>query len=198
MGKNPLRLDSPVIRVPVWRHKTGELEINVTKRYGCYSSILKAAQGQMDAMLSRYSRVLVFRLDLHLCEYSGNNEKLSMMMRRFKGWLGDKYGLELVGHLWVREMEKAKSQHYHLVFMLNGHKIRHPSKLISWIERYWEARNEPKPYTPRACYTMVGRNDPETYGKAFYRISYLAKERGKGYKDATANNYSASRIKPLG
>ncbi len=175
-----------------------KLPINVTKRYGCYVSILKAAQHQMDAMLSRYSRVLVFRLDLHQYDYSGDSEKLSMMMRRFKGWVADRYGIKLVGHLWVREKERAKSQHYHLVFMLDGHKVRHPSKLISWIEHYWEFRNEPKPYTPRACYTMVKRDDFNSYSKAFYRISYLAKERGKGYKDVAANNYSASRIKVVG
>ena len=135
------------------------------------------------------------RIDLHVSEYSGANEKVSKMIRRLEERLKEQYGMTDVGHIWVREMEKAKRQHYHLALMLNGHKLRHPKKLIAWIEKYWTDRNEPKPYTPRACYTMVKRGEQETYSKAFYRLSYLAKERGKGFKDAAANNYSTSRLK---
>jgi hypothetical protein len=32
------------------------------------------------------------------------------------------------------------------------------------------------------------------FGEAFYRCSYLAKERGKGYGSLGANNYSGSRV----
>lgn len=189
-------MDRRVIKTATWEHQDQELEINVTKRYGCYHSILKAMKGQLDALLSHYSRVLVIRLDLHLFEYTGDNKKISRLMGRFTEWLQDKYGKTRIGYVWVREIEKAKSQHYHLALMLDGRLVRHPSKIIEWIERYWEVRDEPKPYTPKNCYTMVSRNEDETYQKAFYRLSYLAKARGKGYKDRAANNYSTSRIKP--
>ena len=33
-------------------------------------------------------------------------------------------------------------------------------------------------------------------GKAIYRISYLAKTRGKGYRDPQAKDYETSRLKP--
>ena len=33
------------------------------------------------------------------------------------------------------------------------------------------------------------------FGEAFYRCSYLAKERGKGYGSLGANNYSGSRVR---
>lgn len=180
----------------MWEYKNCKLPINVTNKHGCYQAILKPAKEQLDAMLSHYSRVLVFRLDLHVYDYTGSNDKVSKMLRQLKLWLKEKYDMEATGHLWVREVEKAKQQHYHFVIMLNGHKIRYPKKVIEWIESYWTLRNEPKPYTPRECYTMIKRNDQATYNKAFYRLSYLAKERSKGYKDKTANNYSTSRIKP--
>lgn len=191
-------MDKKVIRTPIWDYQGDAVKINVTKRYGCFQGILIPIKQQLDAMVERYSRVLMVRIDLHVHEYSGANKKISTMLRRLKEWLTETYGMTDVGHIWVRELEKAKSQHYHLALMLNGHKLRHPSKLIAWIEQYWTNRNEPKPFTPRACYTMIKRGDPGTYGKAFYRLSYLAKERGKGYKDAAANNYSASRLKPRG
>ncbi len=157
--------------------------------------MLKAMKGQLDAMLSFRSRVLVVRLDLHVSEYTGDNRKVSRMLSKLKRWLLEQYQMSKVGHVWVREQERAKKQHYHLALMLDGRLVRHPSKVIKWVEQYWEFRNDPKPYTPRSCYTMVTRRDEESYNKAFYRLSYLAKDRGKGYKDVTANNYSVSRLK---
>jgi len=32
------------------------------------------------------------------------------------------------------------------------------------------------------------------WGEAIYRLSYLAKTRGTGYKDTQAKNYSVSRL----
>ena len=149
----------------------------------------------MDAMLSNHSRVLILRLDLHVYDYTGDNTKISTVLRRVKEWLAEAYGMAKVGHIWVREVEKAKRQHYHLALMLDGRKIRYPQKVIDWIDNYWTIRNEPKPYTPRACYTMVYRDDRASFEKAFYRLSYLAKSRGKGYRNQTANDYSSSRLK---
>ena len=45
------------------------------------------------------------------------------------------------------------------------------------------------------CY-KVRRGDDMAFGEAFYRCSYLAKARGKGYGSLGANNYSGSRVKP--
>lgn len=189
-------MDRRIVREATWKHEDTELEINVTKRYGCYVSILKAIKGQMDAVQSHYSRVLVFRLDLHTQGYSGDNKKVSRLMGRLTEWLREKYHTDRVGYIWVREQERAKSQHYHLVIMIDGRVIQYPKKVIEWIEHYWQQRGEPKPFTPKNCYTIIERDKPDTYQEAFYRASYLAKSRGKGYKNTTANNYSVSRIKP--
>ena len=188
-------MDKRIVREALWKHEGEELEINITKRYGCYVSILKALKGQMDAMQSHYSRVHVIRLDLHMNDYSGDNEKISRMMGKLTEWIKKKYSTSRVGYIWVREHEKAKSQHYHLAIMIDGRAIQYPAKVIEWVESYWQLRDEPKPFTPRNCYALMERDKPQTYQKAFYRISYLAKERGKGYKNPTANNYSVSRIK---
>lgn len=189
-------MDRRIAREATWEYQGTELKINVTKQIGCYVSILKSVKGQMDAMQSHYSRVLIIRLDLHMFDYSGDNKKLSRMMGRLTEWLRKKYSTARVGYVWVRETERAKSQHYHLALMIDGRALQYPVKVIEWVERYWQLRNEPKPFTPKNCYTMVERDKPETYQKAFYRLSYLAKSRGKGYKNVTANNYAVSRIKP--
>ena len=49
---------------------------------------------------------------------------------------------------------------------------------------------------PKHCFYKINRGDDEAFGEAFYRCSYLAKTRGKGYGSLGANNYSGSRVKP--
>ena len=44
------------------------------------------------------------------------------------------------------------------------------------------------------CY-KVHCGDDKAFGEAFYRCSYLAKERGKGYGSLGTNNYSGSRVR---
>ena len=42
----------------------------------------------------------------------------------------------------------------------------------------------------------LAKGDYSTYNDALYRLSYLAKERGKTIKAERANSYQTSRIKP--
>ena len=50
-------------------------------------------------------------------------------------------------------------------------------------------------FTPKNCYYNVKRNDYNSLQDAIWRISYLAKTRGKGRKPKQAKDYSTSRIK---
>ena len=172
-----------------------ELRINASKRLGCFKEILISIKRQLDAMLSHHSRVLVLRIDLHVHDYTETNAQVSNFLRKLKKKLVAKYKLTRVGHIWVREIETAKHQHYHLALMLDGHKVNHPKNVITLIEEIWEGWDFPKPYTPSNCYKNLHRNDTESYQEVFYRLSYLAKQRGKGYKSKTANDYSSSRIR---
>ena len=106
-----------------------------------------------------------------------------------------------IGHVWVREQEEAKQQHYHVALFLDGNKIQHPSKLLQLIKAKWYKHGRVWiPKKERAdddgCfYYIEKKNFVEERGKAIYRLSYLAKTRGKGYKDKQAKNYSVSRLK---
>ena len=173
-----------------------QLKINGSEKMGCYEEILSAIKNQLDAMLSHHSRVLIVRIDLHTSEYNGNNEMLSQFIRRLRKRLKQRYNLRNVGYVWVREIEKAKSQHYHLALVLDGNKVNYPAKVIKLVEEIWQGTGNPKPYTPEKCYYLIKRGQNYVYKEAFRRLSYLAKKRGKGYKSKTANDYSTSRIKP--
>lgn len=172
------------------------LDINVTATQGCYVEILERIKCQMDAMLSHHSRVIVIRLDLHVNHYEDKNSLLSKFIRKLRKRLTNRYDIKRIGFVWVREIETAKKQHHHLAIMLNANKINYPTKVYDLIDEIWMGWNQPKPFRPKNGYYNLTRTDTDTYQAAFERLSYLAKERGKGYKAKKANDYSTSRIKP--
>jgi hypothetical protein len=98
-----------------------------------------------------------------------------------------------IGYAWVREQEKVKKQHYHVVLFLDGNKIQHPKKLNAIIKAMWE----PHGHVPviRNPFYYIKKNDNATRVEAIWRISYSAKIRGKGYRDPQANDYQTSRLK---
>lgn len=170
------------------------LSINANSKHGCFVEILERIHQQLEAMLSYHGKVLVLRLDLHTYDYEPTNKLMSNFLRKLKKRCKRNLGVKRIGHIWAREIEKAKSQHYHLGLMFDGNKVRHPSKLIRLVETIWEQWNQPKPYTPQNCYYLIHRNSRANYSECFNRLSYLAKVRGKGYRDKTANDYSASQV----
>ena len=187
------------VRKVIWANEVSlggmKLTINADSARGCYQEVLVALKREMDAMLSHYSRVLFVRLDIRQREYCGDNAPMSDFCRKLKKHVSRHYKTVRIGYLWVRELENAKQQHYHLVLMLDGHKVRHPSRLIRRVEDIAEGWDWPRPYTPKNCYYFLERGDEEVYRDAFYRGSYLAKERGKGHKANTANNYGRSAVR---
>ena len=173
-------------------------QVNGSEEYGCYREILATIKGQLTAMSSHHSRLLVVRVDLHLSSYSPDNRELSRFLDKIRKHCRAKYKAKRLGYLWVREQEKAKQQHYHLALILDGNRIKHPSALLAWICVRWEARNHPRPFVPEHCFYNVKRANQASFKEVFKRLSYFAKTRGKGYRSPTANDYSSSRIKPKG
>lgn len=169
--------------------------IQADQKNGCYFEILDALNREMTAMLAHHNKLFFVRIDMRVIDYSDKNKMVSDLLRKIKRWIAHHYQTKHIGHLWVREVERAKKQHYHLVLMVDGNKMNHPKRLIQRIEEMAEQRNLPKPYTPDNCFIMINRGDNTAFDDAFYRGSYLAKTRGKNYKGKLANNFSASRIK---
>ena len=171
------------------------LAINADADKLCWVEILVALHEQMSAMLSHHCKVLFVRFDLHLPSYTDTNKIMSDLMRKIKRWINQHYQTKRVGHLWVREQERAKQQHYHVILLIDGNKIRNPKRLLERIEEMAFLRNlhyagVKKPFI------MIKRDDKQSFADAFYRGSYLAKQRGKGYQGRQCNNYSSSRIQP--
>ena len=94
----------------------------------------------------------------------------------------------------VREIEKAKKQHYHLCISVDGNKIRTSCKIVEWAEKYLNSKGMTC-YRPNNTFMMVHRNDKQSIDDAVYRMSFLAKVLGKGYMDKHIKNYSSSRLR---
>ena len=184
-------------------YKEEELFINSSNTKGIYPTIVEQIVEQLDICLAIHKRVLVVRFDLSIDEYTGDNRTISTFINRLKEKLFKlkRYRMKDIGHVWVREQEEAKQQHYHVALFLDGNKIQHPSKLLQLIKAKWYKHG--RVWIPKkervdddGCfYYIEKKNFVEERGKAIYRLSYLAKTRGKGYKDIQAKNYSVSRLK---
>lgn len=178
---------------PVINHQDNLWMIN-SQKSGIYTKQMKSMLEQLEAVLTCYSQVLVLRFDIRTYAYTDDNNVITGMFSKLLKHVKRRYQINNIGYHWTREHEKAKGQHYHCVLILDANKIRHPSKIINFILEMGNTHNV-SPWIPENCFYRFKRNEVNIKQDAIYRISYLAKARGKGCKSLQAKNYSSSRIK---
>lgn len=161
---------------------------------GLITHSIKSMINQVDAMLSYHSKIHLIRFDLRIYEHTDDNKLISIFNRRFHRWLKRNYNLKRIGFIWCRELETAKQQHYHYALMVDGHKINYPFEIINKIREIWQQLDGSE-YFPDNCYYNIQRASHDSIQAAIWRISYIAKARGKGYKPEQTKNYGTSRIK---
>lgn len=171
------------------------------KIYNCYVEPLQRFKREIDAMLSHHNRVFILRMDVHVDAHSPTNEKMTRFLRSYVSRIQRNYKTKNVGTIWCREVEKVKKQHYHLAVMVDGSNATRVSKeLLRMADEVAKHQKLSIGYCDNASYlikrTDLAKGDYSTYNDAFYRLSYLAKERGKTIKAERANSYQTSRIKP--
>jgi len=171
-----------------------QIRINIgSNTGGVYYEIIKRMIDQLDIAIKIHKRVLVYQFILSTNYYTPDNKRISNLMKNLKQKIGRDYGIKQIGYAWVREQERAKKQHYHVVLFLDGNKIQHPKKLNAIIKEMWE----PHGHMPviRNPFYYIKKNDNATRLDVIWRISYSAKIRGKGYRDPQANDYQTSRLR---
>lgn len=144
-------------------------------------------------MFSHHWQLFVFRFDLHQPDYTDTNKRITVFNRRLRKRIERHYESR-IGFCWVREQEKAKQQHTHYVIILDGNKLRHDYVLKQWIAEIWDSLDGTSIHW--AGYHMINRHCEVDIQKCSYHISYLAKNRGKGYRPIQTKDYGASRLKP--
>ncbi|NVK31097.1 MAG: inovirus-type Gp2 protein [Gammaproteobacteria bacterium] len=166
---------------------------DINTHYGKYevrTDILWPMVDQLEAMLSYHSKVYQIRLEAHSKHYDGKNKEFTSDLSKLLKWLKGK-GHKRVAYCWVREKDRSKHFHYHLVLWLNGHIIDKPRSVYMRWDTILGATQEWVRSTP-----MIHRNKPETHSKGIYTASYLAKQRTKGYGDKGTRDFSTSQLKP--
>ena len=170
----------------------GELFKVNSKKSGIYTSLLHKIIEQLDCCLDLYKRVLLVRFDLHQIEYTESNTRMTQFKKRLFKRLENIYETTNIGYVWVREHEKAKSQHYHWAIWIDGDKVRHSKKLLELIKTVWSDISGHVPTIANPYYFI---DSTEQRSEAIYRLSYLAKARGKVNRPSQTKDYSTSRIK---
>jgi hypothetical protein len=174
-------------------YKDERLEICNSQKYGVYKQTILAFIDQLDASIAIHKRVLVLRVDFRVNYYTDTNKKFSTFMKNIKQWIERNYDIYNIGYQWVREQETAKKQHYHLALILDGNKIQHPAKLNEVIKEKWLSNGSI--YKPdNGFYYIDKHNYQDERPKAIYRVSYMAKSRGKGARPAQTKDYYSSRL----
>jgi len=172
--------------------------LNVTEDSGCYIEVMEAAQRQLEAMQSHHRDVFVVYFLIQCPSYTSANAPISRFMkslgkriltsagRRTK----KRYQFRRYGYLWVREKETAAAQHYHVALMLDGKQIQNS---IYLLQEYLQPAAESAEVTVSVCEGLdrVVRGDEDSYGACLKRVSYSAKERGKGARKAKAKDFSS-------
>jgi len=164
------------------------------KTSGIYTGMLNTMIDQLESMLSYHSKVHVLRFDLHQYAQTDTNKRLTTFNRRLFKWLKRKYNTNRIGFIWVREQDRATSQHYHYVLMLDGHKVSHPISIQEKAAQVWQEMSG-RFYLPENPFYNIHRGNYEETQAAIYRISYLAKTRSKGKRSAQTKDIGTSRIK---
>ncbi len=157
-----------------------ELPLNANDSFKCIPVLVERMADEFFASLEFHSKVLSVRVDLHSKTPSTDSKAVKELLQWLKQDLNRSYCMKNIGHFWVYEYGKKKGAHWHLVLLLDGNKVQNSWSVTEKIKSYWqEVRDLGCLAVPRNCYTQILRGDAGSFDEAFYRSSYLCKERSK-------------------
>ncbi len=168
-----------------WKVKGGDGGLN--KRH------LTRLFQQMDVMLTKYSKACVIQFDLHMLEYTSNNDLMVIFKRRLFGRISSKYKINEndIAYFWCREYEKGKGQHYHWAVVVDGKKVRSGFPINELARGVWESMDGTIHFRQ---YHNLTRTSFTKQCDAMDHLSYLAKVRTKGYAGEKVKSFSSSKI----
>ncbi len=178
-------------------HKGKKYRINNGNERGLplYIEPLQKIIEQFEVGLMKWRRVFVLRVELHMPHETQDNRCITGFNKRLFQRLKREYGFKDIGFAWAREYHgKGKGQHYHYALFLDGNKVRHSSRIIEFVRASWERSmgGYSIGYIKRPFYFV---DNEAVAQKAIYRLSYLAKTRGKGHRPPQTKDYGTSRMK---
>lgn len=169
--------------------------------------ILDKFTNEINAMRSSYNRTFAFRFDLHIPDGMSVDESNSLisvlfskLRDKFKAKQWDNQPIKKFAYGWVWEAaKKAEKPHYHLWIALPGnqvHKTGHIKYgLFKIINDLWQKLTEGLGSSHLADNSyMIKRDDDRELKEFVYRVSYLAKDRGKYSEGDKTKRFDGSRL----
>lgn len=174
------------------------LPINADGDFKCIPKLVEKLADEFWATLTHHSRVLAVRIDLHSKNEIMNNKAIVDLLRWLKQDLKRRYRMTNIGYFWVRELGKKKKLHWHLVLFVDGNILQNSWAITERIKYYWKQKEYGEVKVPQNCFTRVTRGDAQSFEEAFYRSSYLCKERSKtaGADRSFGSSHLSSRQTP--
>ncbi|AAZ25794.1 YagK/YfjJ domain-containing protein [Colwellia psychrerythraea] len=176
-----------------FKYKSHGYNIYSFKESGYNSKALNNIFKLCESMLFAYSKVFLFRIDFHVNEHSPNNQLVSNFLANYIKHLEKIYQCK-ASYICVREQNISAKQHYHLAFILSGHKVCYPDKITKDCASAWKRHSSGSVHFPKKCYYMIKRGDKRSINPCIYRLSYFVKNHSKNL-NGTAKSYLMSRIK---
>jgi len=181
------------MRESFYMYKGQALYINEDDKYKCIPMLVERLADEFYGALKLHCKVLALRIDIHTDTPEMKNTAIENLLRWLKQYLNRYYQMKNIGHMWVREYGDKKKTHWHLVLLLDGNKVQDSWSVVNKIKYYWEEKKQYGQVKPvKSPYVQIIRDDAESFDKAFYRSSYLTKERSKNI--GSERSYGSSRL----
>lgn len=166
---------------------------------GCHVEWLQRLIRHAVAVEQVYQRVLIVRLELRNPPEGGDNKAIRAFMDKASKAIRGKYDHK-AGYMWAREQETAKGHHYHVALLLDGDRVMAGQPVFELVEPIWRnvggslAKAKTKKGAENLPYFMMIGRGAAPLTDATYWLSYLAKPRGKGYRDDYAQDFGTGQL----
>ena len=164
---------------------------------GVSEKILKAGFEQIDKLFSYYSKVTVVLTQLHQPNYTPDNAMLSTYLKSMSNKLKKHFSAKYMAFLWAREQGSASDQqHYHIAFLLNGHKCNQSYTIDTLSREVWgNVCENGFVYFPKNRVFCLHRSGKDSsLRRARMRMSYAAKMQTKTQIPARIKRFGVSQI----
>ena len=158
----------------------------VISKYQIRKDIMDSIFTVLREFFERRSKLTAIRIELHLKKLTANNAPVREFFTKLRRKLFKQYGKIYHRYIWAREQNQAKAQHYHVVLLVDGQFVKHPSIIEKIARSIWVYGYFCLP--PRPFY-HIHRDQIGRFCALVYRLSYLAKAETKGNRPKKVRDY---------
>ncbi|WP_157237716.1 YagK/YfjJ domain-containing protein [Desulfobacter curvatus] len=191
-------------------YKDSPILTNEQKQQGCHTHILNKTHTMLENAISKHNKVFCTKFDLKYplgYQPPQGNQHISKFMSSFNKNLKRQ---KLDPHsIWVRERTSNDRHHYHVAVICDGNKIQSPYKINKLATEHWQRTigsdneglvtysSKDEQGNPLPCSHKIRRNSEDfkqSFDDCFRHLSYLSKDRTKGYAPYRTREYGCSRL----